>query len=363
MAEPTRLRRELLPLIGLASVAFVQPLYDRIAGSPEFLLLHRVGWFEIALIVLTFSIGVPLAFCVVRAGAALLGPRSGRAAELFLVWICVTTVAMTAAEGAGLTWQRQLLAAPAAGLVGTIAYARLEAVRLFASFLAPAVLIVPAVFVVRVADTVTTVDRDEALRIGTASVPAPVVVVVFDEFALTSLLDAAGEVDAARFPHFARLAQQGTWYRNATTVASVTQAALPALLTGRYPGPDPLNDRVSKVGNLFSLVAGSHDMHVVESYVPLCPAWICADESEVAPSRGRLLRDLATVSVWPAVPAVFRLVLPRITFDTMLVQPGEANARLGQMLGRGRPRARRRTAPPGPSPWRAPGRRACASRR
>jgi Sulfatase len=333
MTDPTRRRRDLLHLAALASIAFVQPLFDRIAGSPEFLLLHRAGWLEVALIVLVFSMGLPLTFCVVRLAASMLGPRSGRAAQLLLVWVCVTTIAMAALEGTGLSWQRQILAAPGVGLVGTIAYARLETIRLFVSFLAPAVLIVPAIFVFRVADTVTTTDRDEALLIGSASVPAPVIMVVFDEFSLTSLLDPLGGINAARFPNFARLARRSTWYRNATTVASVTQAALPALLTGRYPGPDPLIDRSSRVGNLFSLVAGSHTMDVEESYVPLCPPWICVDESAVTPSRGRLLRDLATVTVWPAVPAVFRLVLPRIAFDMMLVQPGEANARLGQMLG------------------------------
>jgi hypothetical protein len=332
MGAPPRVRRELVHLVALATVAFVQPLYDRIAASPEFLLLHRAGWGDVGLIILVFSIGLPLVFCGVRLGAAALGPRSGRAAQLLLVWLCVTTVAMTATEGAGLLWERQLLVAPGIGLVGTIAYARAEAARLFASFLLPAVLVVPALFAFRVAEAMTTADRDEALQIGAARVPAPVVVVVFDEFSLTSLLDPAGEVDAARFPNFARLASRGTWYRNATTVASVTQAALPALLTGRRPGADPLNDRRSKVGNLFSLVAGSHAMHVRESYVPLCPSWICADESAPAPSRARLLRDLAVVSMWPAIPAVFRLALPSITFDTMLVQPGEANARLAQML-------------------------------
>ena len=63
----------------------------------------------------------------------------------------------------------------------------------------------------------------------------PVVMLLLDEFPLTSLLDSKGQVDARLYPNFAKLAGQSTWYRNATAVSGLTQWAVPAMLSGRYP--------------------------------------------------------------------------------------------------------------------------------
>ena len=72
---------------------------------------------------------------------------------------------------------------------------------------------------------------------------APVVMIVFDELSGLALMGPDGGIDAARFPNFARLAGDSTWYRNATTVADFTDHALPALLTGERPRPRRSADR------------------------------------------------------------------------------------------------------------------------
>ena len=65
--------------------------------------------------------------------------------------------------------------------------------------------------------------------------PAPIVILSMDEFPVASLLRADGTINAERFPNFARLAEASTWYRNATSVAPLTQQSVPAMLTGRLP--------------------------------------------------------------------------------------------------------------------------------
>src|SRR4051812_27316224 len=45
--------------------------------------------------------------------------------------------------------------------------------------------------------------------------PPPVVMIVFDEFPTTSLLDAHGRIDAVRYPNFARLARDANWFPQA----------------------------------------------------------------------------------------------------------------------------------------------------
>jgi hypothetical protein len=60
----------------------------------------------------------------------------------------------------------------------------------------------------------------------------PVVMIVFDEFPVASLMDVDGNIDGALFPNFRRLQQDSIWFRNATAVATFTEYAVPALLTG-----------------------------------------------------------------------------------------------------------------------------------
>jgi len=56
-----------------------------------------------------------------------------------------------------------------------------------------------------------------------------VVLIMFDEFPTTDLLGKHGRIDGTRFPNFARLAGDATWYRNATTVYDTTFSAAPAI--------------------------------------------------------------------------------------------------------------------------------------
>jgi hypothetical protein len=55
----------------------------------------------------------------------------------------------------------------------------------------------------------------------------PVVMILFDEFPTTSLLDSSGQIDARLYPKFAKLAGQSTWYRNATAVSGLSTWAIP----------------------------------------------------------------------------------------------------------------------------------------
>ena len=48
--------------------------------------------------------------------------------------------------------------------------------------------------------------------------PSRLVMVVFDELPLATLLDGQGAIDAALFPNFAALARTSSWFRNTTTM-------------------------------------------------------------------------------------------------------------------------------------------------
>jgi Sulfatase len=102
-----------------------------------------------------------------------------------------------------------------------------------------------------------------------------VVMVVFDELPLTSLMGPGEEIDAERYPAFARLARSSIWFRGATAVHDSTALAVPAILEGRYPRPGLGSDYASHPRNLFTLLAPRYELHVSEEATGLCPPSLC----------------------------------------------------------------------------------------
>ena len=105
--------------------------------------------------------------------------------------------------------------------------------------------------------------------------PQTIVVVVFDELPLTSLMGPGGRIDAGRYPSFAGLARTATWYRGATAVHDSTALAVPAMLDGRYPKRGLRSDVISHPVNLFTLLAHSYEVNASEEATGLCPTSLC----------------------------------------------------------------------------------------
>jgi hypothetical protein len=87
-----------------------------------------------------------------------------------------------------------------------------------------------------------------------AFAPFPIVLLVFDELPLVSLLDADRAIDPALYPNLSALARDGVWFRNATTVSDYPRWAVPAILTGRRARPDAVPTAAEHPGTLFSFV-------------------------------------------------------------------------------------------------------------
>ncbi|HEX6713542.1 MAG TPA: sulfatase-like hydrolase/transferase [Thermoleophilaceae bacterium] len=111
----------------------------------------------------------------------------------------------------------------------------------------------------------------------------PIVFVVFDALPGSMLMKPGGELDAERFPGFAELARNSTWYRNATTVHDSTVKSIPAMLDGRWPS----NLRRALVAdhpvNVFTLLRRSYRIWADEEGTQLCPRTVCRQK------RARLL--------------------------------------------------------------------------
>ena len=89
-------------------------------------------------------------------------------------------------------------------------------------------------------------------------------------------MDARGQLDATRYPNFARLARNATWYPNATTVADYTSDAVPAVLTGVRPEKDQLPIRADHPDSIFTYLGDDYAFNVEEPVTEICPPNLCA---------------------------------------------------------------------------------------
>jgi hypothetical protein len=128
-------------------------------------------------------------------------------------------------------------------------------------------------------------DAPKAQR-GEASLKRPyVVLVVMDEFPGDSLLDRHRRIDPVRYPNFAALASDATWFRNAYSVYDSTTKAVPLILDGIRPRPGTSADRSDHPHSVYDVFA-RHRYRVVDSEEgsALCPPSICKGARRTRPA-------------------------------------------------------------------------------
>ena len=268
---------ELVHLAGLWNIAIAQPVFDILARSQEFFVAHDARAVNVWAFVMFISLAMPMALWGAVRGLSRLAPAAGlfsMAVSCGGLLLLVVLYAVKQSGGAG-----PAIAFMVAGLcavAGAVSYVRYAPVRLFVTLLGTAIILVPAAFLLQppVSRLLDTGSREPVPTVDLATTP-PIVMVVFDELPLASLLDSEGQIDAERFQNFDALRQDATWFRNASSVAELTIAALPPLLTGTRPvnGRLPVADEYPR--NLFTLLAPHYRMHVVEPLTQLCPDDLC----------------------------------------------------------------------------------------
>jgi hypothetical protein len=199
-------------------------------------------------------------------------------------------------EATDFGYKRIAVAAVAIGLGAAVLHLRYAAIRswLRITAVASVAFVLLFVFASPVSDLLFPGGgSDAAAEVGR---PSDVVVLVFDELPLDSLLDQDGNIDAESFPNFARLAGQSTWYRNSTTVSPHTDQAVPSILSGRWPsGPKDAPTLTNYPDNIFTLLQDTYELHAVESTTRLCEE-DCTSPAEIESSGlSPLLGDAADV--------------------------------------------------------------------
>ena len=104
-----------------------------------------------------------------------------------------------------------------------------------------------------------------------------VVMIVLDEAPLFPLLKSDGRINRSRFPGFASLADNSTWYRNTVGTAQRTTEAVPSILDGNLPTFDGYPTSNYHPNNLFTYMYGKKYLDVFQPITKLCPNKICTN--------------------------------------------------------------------------------------
>ena len=270
-----------------------QPVFSMLKGNPEFLIARGSTRSEIVVFALVVAFVPPLFVLALEAVTSVASGMLSRVLHIVAVWgfaflAVLQLTRLIDVEGGVALW---LPVAPA--MVVALLYLRLDVFRSFLSLS----FTLPVFATLAFMATVPLAIDDAPGANVTVPRPVSVVLLTLDEFPVSSLLLPDGSIDAVRYPNFARLAREGTWYRRATAVHEFTTQAVPAILTGISPKPGQLPTLADHRKNLFTLLGEKFALHVNEQRSRLCPSRYCPQMAQRAPLVERERALLSEVSV------------------------------------------------------------------
>ena len=282
-----------LHVAALSGFAIAQPIFNLLADTSQFFGVRgststEIVVFAVAVVVVPFLVALVLEGLVGLAG-------EGARLVLHLVFVAglLTLVALHALKEAFDPASGVLtLSALGLGVAGALFYWRVRAGRSIMNVLIPAPLVFLAIFLFfsPVEKLVSPPEAHASLAVEDAN--TSVVVLILDEFSTSWLMKADGELDATRYPNFAALAEDSTWFRNATGEHEGTHAAVPAILDARLPMRGRQPTFADHPLNLFTLLGGRYRMNVWETQTHLCPTSLCRGKGELSDSFVDRMRSL-----------------------------------------------------------------------
>ncbi len=304
-------------MAALAGFAIAQPIFNLLAGTPQFFGVRgststEIVVFAVAVVLAPFLIALALEGLVGLAGE---GPR--QALHLFFIGGLLALISLRALKQVFDPPPAVLgLAALALGIAGALFYSRVRAGRSIVSVLVPAPLIFLAIFLFFSPVEKLVLTPEARASVAVADARNDVVLLVLDEFPTSSLMTAGGQIDAARFPNFGRLAADSTWFRNATGEHEGTHAAVPSILDARLPMRRLQPTFADHQQNLFTLLGGRYRMNVWETQTHVCPTSLCRGKGELSNSFAdrmhSLFEDAGIVYLHMVTPSAEEKRLPDV---------------------------------------------------
>ncbi len=305
-----------LHVAGLWSIGIVQPIFEVLGNNPEFFVAHDTRGRDLIGLILGLCVVAPL--CIVT--FTLLAVRIGRRCYQVMTWTVLTLLVMAIAlpilkRSLDLGAKETFAVAGVVGVLMASGYFVFSPLRLFMSFLSFATVVVPIAFLFQlpVSSLISTTNQSLLPDVKFKTTP-PVVMLVFDQLPLPSLLDRDSQIDETLYPHFAELSRDASWFRNASAVGTLTVDALPALLTGNYPEQGRLPTIADYPSNVFTLLGPTYRVEGFEPLTRLCPKTVCRQRRlPFLVWYASVLLDLSVVYQHIVLPDELTVTLPPMT--------------------------------------------------
>jgi len=306
----------LLHIFALSGFALVQPVLELLTNNTDFFVARGSQLIDLLVLLLVLLFGLPLLMAFVYKVLAKISVHSMRMGHHITVAILAGIVILPALKTLDLADILLMSIAAGFGVFFAVTYHSFRGIRVFVSALSPVTLIFAVVFLNGAAIKELNRSAEPVQMTGSTlkSSDTPVVMLIFDEFALTALMKADHGIDETLFPNFHRLSENASWYRNATTVATSTMLSVPAILSGNYPREFISQSHLNYPDTLFTLLADSHRMNVYESTTSLCSPDLCTGgvkSSKTVFTRIRfLLADVSAIYLHIITPDMLSSGLP-----------------------------------------------------
>ncbi len=308
-----------LSLATVGAFALAQPLLDLLGKNPEFFIARGltsldVVVFPIALIVLPAFLAIPVL------ALRWVGPRTAGLAHAIVIgalFALLTASILIALVGSDTGTVLFTALALGAGVAFAVLFTRYALVQTAVNYASLALVAFSFWFLTMTpASDVAFASSGDLPQVDEVSNPIPIIVLVFDEFPLATMIDAEGDLLTELFPNFASMADDGVWYRNAVGVRQQTEEALPTILSGvgAELGSIPISS--DHPLNMFTLLSDAYDIEAVETVTNLCPDFACSNSSRridpVADRWSALAADLSVVYGHLTLPRAMSDDLPAI---------------------------------------------------
>lgn len=311
------MRRHFLTYLALSTLAIAQPILDLYGKNPTVFSAAKLSSLEVAL----FLLVVVLMPAVLATGldrlTRFLGPKVNEATRLWVIAGFSFLVGLAIARWLHVAGN---IGAFALGFIFAIAlpvlYDKKKAIREWSRWLSVLAIAVTASAVLQL-QPILLQSNGPASDAVIAKKDVTVLQIVFDEFPLYALLAKDGTINAERFPGFAALAKESTWYRNNVAESNFTHQAVPAILSASVPKQSGGPFLAQYPKNIFTLYAGKTTVDGIEPVTSLCPKNVCekADSKNASFEYGRFkkfLRDASYVYGQRVLPPVLRSHIPSI---------------------------------------------------
>jgi hypothetical protein len=303
-------------LAALSALAIAQPVFDLLSENAEFFAVRGSTSTEIVVFALAVLLVPPAGLLLLEALAGLAGEQARRILHLLFVGGLVSFIALRALkQAAEPSTAPLLLGALAAGAAAILLYWRLRPVRSLVSVLGFAPVLFLALFLFFSPVEKLVFPEDAKASLANVQAQPDVVLILFDEFPISSLMDARGQIDTVRYPNFGALARDSTWFRNTTGMHQGTNAAVPAVLDARLPKRGRFPTFADHPNNLFTLLGRTYRLNVFETETHLCPSELCGNPLGEESFTGRmhtLFEDAGIVYLHMVVPVAYEQRLPSI---------------------------------------------------